>query len=335
MEKTKREYRGYLTEYQPDILEIISSTLDSNEDKERFWKYRREWDQAESCDVNYPFPINLDFELVDACNLACHHCIRRSTDYRVSGKGSKRLGLQVYKRLIDEGAEYGLPAISLGNSGEGFLENDIFEMIDYARQKKVLDIWLSTNGLLLDKEKIKELIRLKLTRISISIDATTEETYKKVRGGDFGKLMSNLHYLIEERDRQKSLLPIIRVTSIKLEHNKDELDEFVSYWSSKVETVGLQEYLELRQKRNLTADQVKPFQCSSPWKKLMIWANGDVCPCCTFAGKDLYVGNIHESSLKQIWDSEHMREIRRALVSHDYPDACLNCYAKPKADSGQ
>jgi len=328
--KSKREYRGYLTEYQPDILNMIASTLNTDEEIQRYWKYRSEWDESENCDTDFPFPINLDFETVDACNLACPHCIRRTKNFRVSSKGSKWLGLDTYKKLMDEGSEYGLPAISIGNSGEGLLDKDIFEMIAYAKQKKVLDIWLSTNGLLLDREKIKKLVGMQLTRISISIDAMTEGTYRKVRGGDYSRLVSNIEYLIEERLRQNSILPIIRVTAIKLADNKHELDEFISYWSSRVETVALQEYLELRKKRGLTPSQVYPFQCASPWKKLMIWSNGDVSPCCTFAGKEIVLGNINSATLKQIWDSEKMLQIRIALKNHNYPDACLNCYAKPK-----
>ena len=64
------------------------------------------------------------------------------------------------------------------------------------------EINFQTNGLLLNHNRLKELHDISIQTnvkysFNFSVDAVTKETYKKVRGGDFDRLIDNILFTIE------------------------------------------------------------------------------------------------------------------------------------------
>ena len=59
--------------------------------------------------------------------------------------------------------------------------------------------------------------------------------------------------------------------------------------------------------------------CDAPWRNLFIKAGGEACPSCHC---EKPVGNINESSLGDIWNSEGMQLYRKKLLNNDYYDLC-------------
>jgi molybdenum cofactor biosynthesis enzyme MoaA len=69
------------------------------------------------------------------------------------------------------------------------IRKDLYKFIKYAKQAGIIDIYLSTNGSLLDEKNSKLLIESGLMRLQVSIDAHTEETFNKMRqGGNFEQI---------------------------------------------------------------------------------------------------------------------------------------------------
>ena len=84
-----------------------------------------------------------------------------------------------------------------------------------------------------------------MTRIQISIDATTQETYDKVRpGGNYDKIIKNVHNFIKLREKLKNNLPLVRVNFVKTELNHRELNDFINLWKDKVDMIGIQEFVK-------------------------------------------------------------------------------------------
>ena len=76
----------------------------------------------------------------------------------------------------------------------------------------ILDIYFSTNGILLNKKISTDLIKSGLTRIQISIDAITKETYDKVRpGGNYNKIIENINEFLLIKQNLNARLPLVRV----------------------------------------------------------------------------------------------------------------------------
>ena len=67
--------------------------------------------------INTDFPLILNLEPTNACNLKCNYCPREKAD-----KGVGFLPWETYKRLIDEAARYPqLIMLNLHKDGESFL----------------------------------------------------------------------------------------------------------------------------------------------------------------------------------------------------------------------
>ena len=115
---------------------------------------------------------------------------------------------EFFKEILDFSVKKGTKAIKLNYINEPLIRNDFIKFIDYAKKVGILDIYFSTNGILLNKKISTDLIKSGLTRIQISIDAITKETYDKVRpGGNYNKIIENINeFLLIKQNLNARLL---------------------------------------------------------------------------------------------------------------------------------
>lgn len=316
--------------FKVDPLQIILKELPENQ-KDKFYEYRRLWQKVDKDRLEIPFPLNIYIELVSDCNLKCTFCVR----YRKRWKekipnifSGKMLGIDNFKRIIDEGCEHGLPAIWVGASGEALLEKNFTEMMEYAQRKGIIDNILITNGTLLNKGTIDKLLNIPITRINISIDAFRAETYKKLRGGNYKKLHKMVNYLITQKEKLNIEMPVIRVTFVDTAENTLEKDEFISYWNSRKVVVDIQKLHNFDYNPDdYPENKDRKINCSFPWRTLMVLANGDVLPCCSFYSVGEHnLGNINDTSIEKIWTSQKLNDLRKSLTNGNYTNRCKLCF---------
>ena len=156
-------------------IEKLSVVVEKNS-----WSdYRKKYDLASNLNI-LDYPIQLDFELNASCNLKCPMCPISAESPK--GKGKKTwFDFEFFKELIDYSVKKGTRAIKLNYINEPLIRNDLINFITYAKDKGIIDIYFSTNGILLNKDISEKLIKSGLTRIQVSVDAFTQETYNKVR----------------------------------------------------------------------------------------------------------------------------------------------------------
>jgi radical SAM protein with 4Fe4S-binding SPASM domain len=144
---------------------------------------------------NFPKIIKLDLDL--SCNLKCASCREHVIIEKNSQKIQKQIELfeELRQWALNNPAEYVtiLPMTSgeifASHSGLKFLES----LADYPHNN--LRVQLTTNGTLVTKNTTTlERIRHLLSKIEISIDAATPETYRVVRGGDWNALIDGLDF---------------------------------------------------------------------------------------------------------------------------------------------
>jgi Predicted Fe-S oxidoreductases len=299
----------------------------------RWDEYRLLYDQLSRLEVETDFPIQLDFELNASCNLKCPMCPLSAETNKGKGRNTW-FEFDDYKKILDEGITKGLRAVKLNYINEPFIRDDIVDFIDYANKIGVVDIYLSTNGLLLNKTVMEQFIKAGLTRIQISIDATTESTYNLVRpGGNFERVINNIETLINIKKKMSSLTPLIRVNFVRTELNESELESFVDYWIDKVDMIGIQEMVKppissknVGSKTTQDKRQIG-FKCSFPYKQLVINNEGDILPCCTFYGEQLKLGNIKSNTISEIWKSDKIKNLRKIHKEGQYylNEVCKKC----------
>lgn len=281
-------------------------------DKKKWDQYRLAYEGALKCDYHHvsKFPVQLDIELNGTCNYRCESCT-----YRLEAGENKRqeISLETFKRIIDYGIQRGLYAIRLNYHNEPLLKNDIAEYISYAKRASILDVYLSTNGSLLDEKMSRQLIESGLDRLQISIDAVCETTYSKLRpGGNLSKVVNNVLKFLSLRSEIGEVLPTVRVNFVKQSENRNELEEFISFWDrAGVDSIGIQDCAEWASERPDSMYDNVDFQCNMPYKLMVIRYNGDVLPCCMFESTELVIGNIYKNDLEDLWTGSMIDDIRK------------------------
>ena len=109
-----------------------------DKDDPAFREYRRKWEEWPRTFTIGEFPLHRDIEATCLCNLHCPFC---ATSYEpIGGRGF--MSFETFKKIIDEGEEYGLCAIKLnsGGCGEPMLNKLLPEMVAYAKSKGVMDV---------------------------------------------------------------------------------------------------------------------------------------------------------------------------------------------------
>lgn len=69
----------------------------------------------------------------------------------------------------------------------------------------------------------------------------------------------------------------------------------------------------------------KKHFCMMPWVHMHAFADGRAYPCC-FADYHKPIGNLHDNTMKEVWNNDQYRELRRNMM-HDKPSSiCNKCY---------
>lgn len=75
--------------------------------------------------------------------------------------------------------------------------------------------------------------------------------------------------------------------------------------------------------------------CMAPWVHLHVWPNGSTYACCLHPPEHGELGNIKESGLSGVWNSDKMKQLRlNMLAETPTPEVCERCYHKEKTEFG-
>lgn len=291
------------------IHEILAGELG-----QRFWDYRSEWNLCESFQTERPFPVHLDIEINNLCNMRCAMCEHGQDPKPEYFREKKQLDRDTMFRIMEEFVAKGGRSIDFNGLNEPLLSPELEEYVAFARDKGVIDLFLHTNAELLTPERSASLIKSGLTRVFFSIDGYSEETYSKVRvGGDFRKVMRNIEDFVRVRDNMGCKLPVVGVCFVRMADNEHEIEPFTRFWQERVDFMAIQECIEVPGVAFAREDAPPEmsFRCYMPWTRMMITAGGGIAPCCTSYGRFLAVGSVYENTLEEAWNSEKMKELRR------------------------
>jgi molybdenum cofactor biosynthesis enzyme MoaA len=161
-------------------------------------------------------------ETTSHCNLKCVMCphgrdaMPNKTDLDTSRFSGEFDFLAVADRM------------QLFGTGEPLMSAAFWQIIESIDPGTATEVSINSNGTLLNQERIDRLLRSPLSWISISLDAATAETYRRIRGADFQLVISWVQDLIRERDRRRSarrLAVFINMTLMRA--NIEEFPAFV------------------------------------------------------------------------------------------------------------
>lgn len=293
------------------------------------------------------YPYSVGWAITNRCNLRCVHCNMNSGDAL-----NNELKTEDCIKIIDKLAENKVQRITFFG-GEPLVRKDFFQIADYAYNKGIF-INMTTNALMITEEMIKKEL-YKFDMIRVSLDGPNAETHEFIRnkkgafdetikrikmlvknGIDVGvvtcishrnfKYIKEMITLLEELKIKRWFLPLLssagRGSSISKEvltplEVKQFLIDIQNLTANSSFTVNLDipySILLKKQNKNVTA------ACPAAISELVIFANGDVSPCCQVP---VIAGNVLEKDIYEIWNnSDVFKNFRdRSLVK----GKCGNC----------
>lgn len=158
-------------------------------------------------------PLFLKIKLLWNCNLSCKFCLLPSN--------VPPMAFEKVKTIIDQAVHHQVKKIHF-SGGEVFLHPRIMDILSYGVSKN-LQINLTTNGTLLDKQIIKELRKIKLHSITLSLDGPAPSIHDRLHGGkgSFKKVYKALELLCHDMKKK----PKVRVNTVVSPENVFFLDD--------------------------------------------------------------------------------------------------------------
>lgn len=155
------------------------------------------------------------------CNFTCPHCYTRSG---AGEYGETTLTIEDIKRLADEADTLGVYEIDI-QGGEPLINPQLFEILK-AIQTDRFYVYITTNGWFLDQKMAEKLAKAGVDRVSVSIDAFSEEEHDAFRRkkGSFEKCINALKYV-----QEAGMKAYVNIVVGHYNARSEELKKFVSY----------------------------------------------------------------------------------------------------------
>lgn len=278
------------------------------------------------CVKPLPFPDHLDIELTNACNLRCSMCPREKMTRRVGHMTKETL-----EKVLAE-AHGKAKTCYLHQMGEPLLHPDLKEFIIKAKQ---VHLWtsLSTNGVFLTEKAGQDLIDARLDHVVIAFDSLRSDIYDKIRvGSNYSLVLENIERFLEMvRDQNEG--PQVDIQMVTVGLNFDEVEEYTAFFAPKVVGIGrvmFSPVVDWANTVNVAGVDKKEFACTMLNYSMTIQWNGDVCLCCRDFNGATKVGNVHESTLQELWDGPVYRTWREGFElneKHRFPKFCQGCFS--------
>jgi len=227
LDKLKQDYKSYRHQWRDNPKTAIKNHLTGkkfNESKLR--------------------PLCIDIEVAAVCDLACPHCYRQfiSTPDKIM---SKKLAF----KLIDQASKLNVSSMKFNWRGEPLLNPFLPEIIDYAKQKGVLETIINTNATKLDENMSKKIINSGLDLLIYSFDGGTKKSYEKMRPGRFKKnnfkeVYNNIKNFSYIRKKMNSSFPRTKIQMVLTDDTYKEQKEYFSLFKKIVDDVSVKQYTE-------------------------------------------------------------------------------------------
>ena len=223
--------------------------------KKKYKNYREQWRNNPKSAVNNHLcgrlnydtkikPLCIDIELAAVCDLGCPHCYRQfiSTPDKIMSK-------QLAFKLIEQASELNVPSMKFNWRGEPLLNPHLPDIIDYAKQKGVLETIINTNATKLDHNLSKKLINSGLDLLIYSFDGGTKKSYEKMRPGRFKKnnfedVYTNIKNFSILKKKLNSKFPRTKIQMVLTDDTYNEQGEYLSLFKDIVDDVSVKQYTE-------------------------------------------------------------------------------------------
>ncbi|MGB9748645.1 MAG: radical SAM protein [Candidatus Woesearchaeota archaeon] len=181
-------------------------------------------------------PNRAEIYLTNRCNNRCVACWDKSPFLKITPEKERwnnlEMDFETAKKVIEELAEIGCKNIYLSGGGEPFMHPKIMDILRIIKDKGMV-CGINTNFTLLNGDKIKELVDLKIDYLLVSLWASNPKTYLKTHPGQnketFSRIKNNLKLLKKLKYENNTKLPQISLYNVIFKYNYAEVEEMFEF----------------------------------------------------------------------------------------------------------
>ncbi len=302
-------------------------------------------------------PITIDCALTRRCTYRCVYCYSQ-----LQANDEKKMTRDVIVRFLDDAAEIGVKAVSFVSDGESTCSPHLYEAIVHGKRNGI-DMALGTNGYLLRDDRLNEILRC-LTYLRFNISAATPDAYAMIHGckpGAFHKTMATIEQSVRMKHHNAlpvtiglqlvlmpqladQVLPLVDlgkqlgVDYLVIKHcSDDETGALGVNYGKYHDLVNILEEAETRSENGymvrakwskILSDGKRRYRrCYGPPFITQFSGSGLVAPCGMLFNskyKRFHIGNITETSFREIWKSDRYWEVMDFIASDRF-DARSQC----------
>jgi len=288
-------------------------------------------------------PISITIEPTTACNLGCPEC---PSGLKHFTRPEGNLKQDFYKKVIEEVYHHSF-YLNFYFQGEPYINPNFLEMVKHANSKKMYTA-TSTNAHFLDDKKAKETVQSGLSRLTISLDGTTQETYESYRkNGELSKVIEGTKNILKWKKELKSKTPYVIFQFLVVRPNEHQIEEakqlatalgvdeirfktaqLYDYKNGNELMPTIEKYSRYKKSNNGTYRLKNKLlnECWRMWSSCVITWDGKIVPCCFDKDAQHQLGDLNTKTLRGIWFSKPYNNFRKGILTNRQSiDICQNC----------
>lgn len=291
------------------------------------------------------------WEITSQCNLRCPHCYTAASTHP-----RRAMGTDECRQVIDAMAGIGVGLIGW-TGGEPLLREDLCELTVYAGDKG-MRCNITTNGVLLDRQKAQGMADAGMRGVQISLDGSTPERNRYMRGAtdeEFFRILDGIRFCKEAN-------LYVYLACVLGEENLDDAPRMIELAARQgADVIRFCGYTPVgRGRRKIIKDRLaftqddrllefvagadanspipvefdsafgpvpptyRYHECKAGVGTFYLKENGDIYPCTSMSHPRFRVGNIRKRPLAEIWASEEMSAMSR-YPREQVEEPCRSC----------
>lgn len=280
-------------------------------------------------------PVDVTLELASACNMSCAYCYHADKANLPFTQGI--MPYDIACSIIRQCADYGVNSIKTNWKGESTLNprfRDITRLAkDLASGTTLIDRITNSNfKFKTSRDDIFEGLANQ-TKVKVSFDSFDPKTFHEQRkGGDHGVTFANIDKFYHHKNRVRSETELV-IQAVRTKLNADEDIEGLAHklWPSAI--ISIRDVVAGRLDDNIDELEIRKRDiknrqsCLQAHVRLIFNYKGKAFPCCPDIKEKLCLGDIHEQTLKEIFNSKRSRNLRKWLKDKSafYSEPCRTC----------
>lgn len=292
-------------------------------------------------------PLAVSIEPTNLCNLRCPEC---PSGLRELTRARGLMRMEGFTKTIDQLLP-DLSYLTLYFQGEPYMNPLFFDMVRYARSKKVF-VTTSTNGHFLNEAHARKTVESGLNTLIVSLDGTDQQAYEQYRiGGKFDTVIAGITALVKAKRTLRVKHPRIILQFLVLKSNQHQIKEikrlgkalgvdkvelksaqFYDYENGNPLMPDISEYSRYRAVSGDTSSpefipkNSMPNRCFRMWSSCVVTWDLKVVPCCYDKDANHEMGDLSVHTFHEIWRGELYNKFRKKILSNRKSvEMCKNC----------